>query len=952
MRISKKLCNIFYQNVRGLRTKTIEIYNAISSSEYDVIALTETWLDSDILDSEIVNSDYNLYRCDRNFSERGVTRGGGVLIAIKNDFNCTLLDLSYFKQCAPSIDILGLKIVLNIGCIYLYNLYIPPGLPVEQYEMFFEVFGSLHHFINNEYQTIITGDFNLSEYKAFVDSNNNSIIPSRRIQALLNFMDFTELKQHNEIQNSSSRILDLVLSNLELSVNASLEPLVNVDTHHPPLDFNILLYCVQNKCEKNNVATYNFKKANFIELYAKLLEVDWSVVQNFHTVDSACNNLYLLLDEVFASTVPKRVPQRRTYPSWYTGDIIRKIKNKSKFHRKYKESGQVEFLEQFNDLRRTIKHDVASSRENFVQQSEISLKNNTSNFWAYVNSMRNTSRLPNKMFYNDTVRNGPQEIVDAFACFFESAFVQSSQYQPFSGDNLRNVPLIQCPTISEDDVYKALRKMKPKMTTGPDGIPSFLLKDCAVIFSKPLSVIFNLALKTCSFPSCWKVSKICPVFKKGNKTYIENHRPIAILCNFSKVFEIVLFEKISPSLHPQIVESQHGFIKGRSTQTNLICLTQFVAATLDTQGQVDVVYTDFSKAFDRLDHGRLLKKISDFGLTNSFISFLHSYLNERELIVEYHGFRSNKFIAKSGVPQGSVLGPLLFIIFINDICQDLESNILLYADDCKLFRKISDVNDCLKLQNDIDTLTQWCENNCLPLNAAKCCCLSFTRKINPINSEYFIHSTKITRTTHFKDLGVTFDSKLSFKLHINTITSQAYQQLGFIIRNSKLFSKDQSVTLLFNALVRPRLEYASTVWNPHYKVYISDLENIQRKFLKYLSYRNDGIYPIQGISHGILLTRFQTTLLESRRTIAEAIFLYKIINYIIDSPQILEQIGLQVPRLSTRSTHLFHLRTPRTNVLKYSPIYRMCTLFNELYSDVDIFCINLKKFRNILRSMD
>ena len=191
-----------------------------------------------------------------------------------------------------------------------------------------------------------------------------------------------------------------------------------------------------------------------------------------------------------------------------------------------------------------------------------------------------------------------------------------------------------CLNLSEfmtNDVLSALRQLKPKFTKGPDEIPAFVVRDCANVLAEPLTIIFNLSLKTGTFPDIWKRSQICPVYKKGNKHEIENHRPITIICNFAKVFEIALHAVIYPHAEGQITQCQHGFVKNRSTVTNLMCITQYISQNLDTNTQVDVLYTDFSKAFDRLDH---IYCCINFKLW-VFLSYLLIFLN-RILVKEHN----------------------------------------------------------------------------------------------------------------------------------------------------------------------------------------------------------------------------------------------------------------------------------------------------------------------------
>jgi hypothetical protein len=270
-----------------------------------------------------------------------------------------------------------------------------------------------------------------------------------------------------------------------------------------------------------------------------------------------------------------------------------------------------------------------------------------------------------------------------------------------------------------------------------------------------------------------------------NLILITNYRPIAIINNFAKIFEFILFERIYHHISSKISVNQHGFMARRSTVTNLVSTTQFLCESLDAHGQVDVIYMDLSKAFDRVNHRLLLYKLDDFGLSDGLILLIESYLQKRVQFVQYRGFRSESFSQTSGVPQGSVLGPLFFNIFINDLTSLLNENFQMYADDLKIYRTVSTLDDCSRLQKDLDIIQKWCNDNDQLINTKKCYVLTFSRKLDKIICDYWIGGVKILRATEFRDLGVVFDCGLTFRNHIEYVTSAAYKSLGFVLRNRR-----------------------------------------------------------------------------------------------------------------------------------------------------------------------
>ena len=375
---------------------------------------------------------------------------------------------------------------------------------------------------------------------------------------------------------------------------------------------------------------------------------------------------------------------------------------------------------------------------------------------------------------------------------------------------------------------------------------------------------------------------------------------------------------------------QHGFVEKRSTVTNLSCFSQFATEILDQRGQLDVIYTDFSKAFDRVDHGILLTKLHSSGFSFSLLTLIKSYLLRRDLFVCYGGQKSDTFSPTSGVPQGSNLGPLLFLLFINDITTKIDSNILIYADDIKIYLPISHVKDSITLQKNLNSIYEWSVINRIELNIPKCKVVTFTRKTNSLKFNYMIESTLIARSNRVKDLGIHFDGELSFSEHISNTIINCNKTMGFIFRNCKDFNNINTIKILFLALVRSKLDYTGIVWHPIYNKSKNDIENIQRRFLKYLWLKKTGNYPERGFPNSILLNAFSIKSLELRHSNSTLSFLYKLLYHKIDCPYLLNKLEFLIPSKCTRNVCTFYTHTPKTNILKKSLIHKMSTMYNNL----------------------
>ncbi|CAA9995509.1 unnamed protein product, partial [Nesidiocoris tenuis] len=239
---------------------------------------------------------------------------------------------------------------------------------------------------------------------------------------------------------------------------------------------------------------------------------------------------------------------------------------------------------------------------------------------------------------------------------------------------------------------------------GPDGVPPVLLRSCADSLSLPLTILFNRSIKEGTFPSVWKESFITPMFKSGDKSSIEEYRPVCSLSTIPKLMEKMLVNHITPPVRQFLIPEQHGFLSGRPTVTNLMVFQDYILEAFRRGRQVDCVYTDFSKCFHKIPHPQLFAKLREFGFHGELYQWLVSYLSGRRMMVRLKGYYSRPFATTSGTPQGSHIGPLIFLIYINGINSVFEGRVrfLLFADDVKMFVEVDDPNDCVELQTNLD----------------------------------------------------------------------------------------------------------------------------------------------------------------------------------------------------------------------------------------------------------
>lgn len=545
---------------------------------------------------------------------------------------------------------------------------------------------------------------------------------------------------------------------------------------------------------------------------------------------------------------------------------------------------------------------------------------------------RKTSAYPLQMSYNGITSSENSEITDFFAQFFESTY-SSASYDPnvVYPYSLSSIDRFQFSHINENLLNKELKMLKCSFSSGPDNIPSNILKYCADSICFPLLKLFNMSLDLSYFPELWKESYIIPLHKSGSKSDITNYRGIAKLSAIPKLFEKIITDQLTQFVSSQITVSQHGFIKGRSTSTNLLEFTTLVINGFKQSQQTDVIYTDFSKAFDCVNHNLLLKKMSLMGFPTTVLNWIESYLTDRKQQVLFNSLLSKYIRVSSGVTQGSHLGPIIFLLFINDLPTAINSSkVLMYADDVKLVYTFNDYNHHNNLQFDLNELVKWCDLNLMTLNLKKCKHMTFSRNKSNETS-YSIKGTKLENVASFVDLGVTMDTKLRFNVHISLTVNKAKGVLGFIKRWSKEFDDPYTTKLLFTSLVRPILEYASVVWNPYYNLYIDMLESVQKQFLLFalrgLPWNPNSNLP--SYENRLKLIRLPT--LRSRRIMLNVTFLHKLITGEINSEMLLRMINFNNPSRDLRHFRFLRLDTCNSNYAHFSPFRCMCNDYNSLH---------------------
>ena len=874
-----KNMSVLYQNVQGFvpicalndinpnlnMTKLLEFQSYVYQHKPDIVVLNETWLKPSINNSEILDDKvYNSFRLDRSpythpqdpqNPHKYRKNGGGVLIAIRED-----LDVSSCKQINIKChaEILSVEIKLPNGQkLIVCSFYRVGTLGIENYtkvEAYLQAVckrRGVHSFL-------LLGDLNLHSVSWDLNSSASSVQ-----QAFLDLFGNLGLSQLiKEPTHQKGKILDILLTDRTDDIaNVSLIDQNQVcKSDHFPISLNIKTKVNRKKIPKREI--YDYGKADWTKLNEEFSTVQWDSIFNDHTcIDRAWKKFKETLFSKVDKYVPKISIGGHPKPPWFDSDVFKLCNKKDGLRKKFKtsqsDSDYMAYSSCRSELKKLIKHKM---RENFVDGQDSTTRINKK-FWTYVKSSSNSTRIPESVYYNDCHGKNPTDQAKIFNKFFSDQFSDKSNYNVIIDD--LNDPLYDIDfTVSEVSVF--LRNINANKAQGPDGVHGRILKNCAATLSYPLAKLFSLSYASGRLPAEWKIANVVPVHKKGSRANVENYRPISLTSIVVKQYEKFVRAKLMSLCRDLITPNQHGFLPRKSCTTQMVEFTDSLAVSLNSNCRIDSIYFDFMKAFDSVNHDIILYKLKhSFNIDGKLLRFVKNYLQDRKQQVVISNQSSKCLDVLSGVPQGSIIGPILFVLFINDIDKEVSpgTNIVLYADDTKIWRVIESQADNLVLQKDIDSLHDWAVRNKMKFHPDKCHVLPITRKRLQPNFEnefeYKLNNDQIDYCHTEKDLGVHVTTKLSWTDHCNKLYSIATSRLGLIKRTCHFLQDLQRKRLLYLTMVRSHFLHCSIIWRPHNASSTAKIESVQKRAVKwilnepYASYC-DLVYSIKCKSLNIL----------------------------------------------------------------------------------------------------
>ena len=615
------------------------------------------------------------------------------------------------------------------------------------------------------------------------------------------------------------KTLDLLLTNTESLVSnvRVSEQFTICKSDHFPISFDVKANVKFKKPLKRKV--YNFKRANWEQLNGDLRNVPWNSLIDRTEPELAWRMFKSTLFKLVDKNIPKITLKGNFDSPWFDAECYDSYRCKERAHKKFKKDVNLT-----NELRRD------RTRQNFKNICSTKMRDNlynsddpaliTKKFWSHVKSHSKSNRIPECIHLNSCYRNQPAEKAELFNNFFCDQFSEASEYGvdvDWSNDFSFEID------FCHRNIRKLLSNINSNKACGPDGIHGKILKYCAVSLAYPLSLMFKISYNTGCIPRDWKLAHVVPVHKKGSKNNVENYRPISLTSLVMKTYERILKEELLIRTSHLLDNRQHGFLRLKSCSTNMVTFTDSVVLSINDCKTLssDVVYFDFSKAFDSVNHDLILFELKYyFKIEGRLLKLLENYLCGREQCVVIDGCKSSNKPVLSGVPQGSILGPILFVLFINDLPSGLSegTNIALYADDTKIWRPITCENDHRILQTDIDYLNEWATQNKMKFHPKKCKVVSICNRPSPlwmlpfIVFNYSLGQSILEYADCEKDLGVHVNPKFNFNAHCEHLISKASQQFGMVRRTCHFVKDVKRRRVLYLTLVRSQFEHCSPVW--------------------------------------------------------------------------------------------------------------------------------------------
>ena len=795
-------------NVVSLVRHLDEIKSILYSNDIHICALNETRLDNSINNHEIDIPHYSVVRKDRD------RKGGGVAIFVHESINYEQLYHISLEKLEAILISVKFK---NAKPLLVLNWYRPPNSKSNILDAYEDALSFMETF---NYCMVLMGDIN-------IDISNSLLLGDKKKYCQINNihgMQQINTNEYTRITNESATLVDHMATNCPDKVKSS-------GVIHNGLSDHSMSYLVwkshQNMSDSNpKYITFRKSKGIDMQLFiADLQEQNWADIESYDTIDQALIKWEELLLKVVNQHMPVKTKRvRKKHSPWLNEAIFKLIKERDRMKEMAKTKKSETCWKEYKRLKNKVTLESRKSKKKYYSEQLGQCKDRNQS-WKVLKSV-----IPNKSSPSNLTHDSDEKA--KLASEFNAHFANvAGNIRKRNGIDNVHVPnntesikssvkhqgFIFSP-VTEDEVLKSIYSLKNTKSVGIDDINSFILKASAPVIVKSLTHLINKSLLEGIFPSRWKTAKIVPVLKKGDKMQADNYRPISLLSCVSKILEKVVQKQLVFYLRTNgiLSKEQSGFRLKHSTNTALIKVTDEWLRALDKGEYTGNIFVDLQKAFDMVDHEILFKKLKCIGITGMSLEWFRSYLTDRKIITSMNNVSSNELPLKYGVPQGSLLGPLLFLIFINDLpkCFD-KCSVHLYADDTVIYYADKDITTIETILNkELRSLDSWMRQNRLKVNCSKTVSMLIgTKHMLTKNSSLNLKfcGETLTQVKSFKYLGVHVDDQLKWNLHVEHLCKKVGNMISYLAR-IKHFVNESALKTIFDTVILPHFDYTDIVW--------------------------------------------------------------------------------------------------------------------------------------------
>jgi len=879
----------------------------IQNHSIDIMTLSETWLDDTVSDLEICPPHYGLsiVRRDRN------RRGGGVAVIFSNHVHYR----SCFDLSEGNVESLWVELFPNSKrAALMCCAYRSP---------------SDCHFFDNFMMECEKGLLSYCQKLVILgDLNSNLALSSSQqtkfLRSFMNQFHLYELVQSpTRVTATSSSQLDLILTNSPFNFqNTAAVPFSGSD-HHVVVSF----YCargISQSCDHKIVYSWQYHKLNGELLDSILLDDSWSIVFDVDNVNVCAEAFTLVMQHFFDVLLPvRKLRVKRCSNPWSCDSAIAAARRKRDWlHRRALKSADPADWSAYRRCRNKVTAMTRSAKQQYLLHLVSDLKKTSPKFWNQFKYLSSRSKADHH-FLSD-VSLTCEDFNRHFVSVAQKTIsdLPSVDICPLSYITSVDVPAMHLTEVDVLEISELILKLDSHKAMGVDAIPTRFIKASPVSMAALLVRLINKSISSSTFPDCWKAAIVTPVLKSHKNFSLSNFRPISVLPIFSKVLERVVSDQIVDHFHKYNLfsQKQSGFRHGYSTQDVLLHVVNSCYKAIDRGQYAGAVFLDLAKAFDCVNHAILLKKLTAYGICGGVHSWLKSFLCGRTQRVVFKGNLSSEGSITVGVPQGSILGPLLFSIYVNDLPNVVHSSDLnMFADDTELHYCHSDLLTVEHtLHSDLGNISTWLKVNRLKLNVSKshCMLIGSRQRIAGKCLHLMLDGVTLGQVSSTKYLGIHIDQHLTWNTHIDYILHRIRSKLYCINRLRPVSSK--ILRLLYQAYIMPILDYCDVVWSPCSALYTRRLERIHSKFVSSLPASTSALFDLR------------LSLIE-RRTYHTAVQVYKILHEL--TPPYLHGMFHYASAISGRiGRNPLRLYVPgiRTNYGRGSLWYRGTTIWNNL----------------------